>query len=171
MTIRAVLLSVCLLALPAFAAPALAADETVSLRNANGEEMGTVLIQTEPKGTLFTVEVKGLSEGWHGFHVHGVGDCSGEGFKSAGSHDAMQGEGHGFMAANGPHDGDLPNIWVNEAGNGKAQFFKDGFGDKDMTDKDGSALVVHEKADDYKTDPAGGSGDRIACGVISPKQE
>lgn len=168
MTKKTILLSaaLCLLASPAFAG-----DRTVPLNNANGEEMGTVLIQTRPKGTMFTVEVRGVSEGWHGFHIHGIGDCSGEGFKSAGSHHASPGEGHGYMTASGPHDGDLPNVWANESGSGKAQFFKDGLGEGDLLDQDGSALVLHENIDDYRTDPAGGAGDRIACGVISPKRE
>lgn len=168
MKIKSALLfsAMCLLAFPA-----LAADKTVSLRNANGEELGTVQVQTAASGTLFTVELRGVSEGWHGFHIHGAGDCSASDFSSAASHAAHQGEGHGYLSDKGPHEGDLPNIWVGESGQGKAQFFKEGYGEKHMAGKSGSAFILHEGPDDYKTDPAGGAGGRVACGVISPKQE
>lgn len=167
-----------------FAAAALAAGflagaahaEEVSasaeMRNAEGEAVGTVTIEETQSGMLhFTVEMEGLPPGPHGFHIHETGQCDAEnGFKSAGGHYAA-GREHGFKSAKGPHPGDFPNVMVNEDGVLKAEFFTDRLaagaeGENPLMDEDGSAVVLHAKADDYMSQPSGNAGDRIACGVI-----
>lgn len=148
--------------------PALAQDHSITLAGHNQQELGTASITYAPTGTLIEVELKAMSEGWHGVHVHEIGDCSS--FEAAGDHEMNQGsQKHGFLDETSPHFGDLPNIWVNATGNGKAQFFSTAIDRTGLTDGDGSALMIHDGADDYRAEPSGGSGDRVACGVIAPK--
>lgn len=141
---------------------------SAALTNNDGLTAGLVRIDETPKGLLFTLEVSGLTEGWHAAHLHGIGDCSdhGDHFMKAGGHAFREGEEHGFRNPKGPHSGDLPNIWVHADGVGKAHFYASAITLAELGDADGSAFMIHEKADDYMTQPAGEAGDRIACGVI-----
>ncbi|WP_198585990.1 superoxide dismutase family protein [Pararhizobium haloflavum] len=133
---------------------------------------GTVTFTETPTGIMIVeIEASGLEPGPHGVHLHQTGSCDAEGgHESAGGHIAGEGE-HGVMNENGPHPGDLPNVHVQDDGIAHAEFF---VGDVTITaegpatlmDDDGSAFVIHAGPDDYTTDPAGDSGDRIACGVI-----
>lgn len=147
-------------------------DNIVALIGINQQKVGTVTMTPIKDGLSLTVAVKGMSEGAHGFHIHETGDCSdyGEGFKKAGAHVAEGAQVHGFEASGGPHTGDLPNINVNSTGAGEETFTAH-VTLESLRDSDGSAFVFHDKADDYKTDPSGASGDRIACGVIAPPKE
>jgi Cu-Zn family superoxide dismutase len=140
----------------------------VALVNDAGKNVGTTLIREGADGLVLTVEVDGLTPGWHGLHVHAVGACDdhADHFKKAGSHLADADEKHGFLSAEGPHKGDLPNIWVHKDGSAKVDIYTEELDMKDLKDADGSALMIHAGADDYKTDPSGSSGDRLACGVI-----
>jgi superoxide dismutase, Cu-Zn family len=108
--------------------------------------------------------------GTHGIHIHTVGKCEGRAFTSAGAHFNPTSKKHGKDNSEGPHGGDLLNIEVAAEGNGKTGLSDPNVtlgGDRNSLLQDaGSALVIHEKANDYKTDPAGNSGARIACGVI-----
>ena len=79
------------------------------MKGADGADMGTVTFTQGPRGVLVSADVKGLSEGWHGFHVHEAGDCSPD-FGAAGGHFAPNAKGHGFMHSGGGHPGDMPNI-------------------------------------------------------------
>lgn len=110
------------------------------------------------------VKVSGLPPGPHGVHVHGVGACTPD-FNAAGSHHNPLG------ALHGSHSGDLPNMIVNESGRGRLNATTTGLtlsaGHRSIFDADGSALVIHALADDFVTQPTGGSGARIACGVIA----
>ncbi len=148
------------------AAPA--ADLKATLVNEAGKEVGTAAIRSAPDGSIITVEVSEMAPGWHGLHVHAVGDCAdhADHFKKAGAHLADADEKHGFMAAEGPHKGDLPNIWVHTDGTAKVELFSDELEADDLMDKDGSAIMIHAAADDHKTDPSGSSGERLACGVV-----
>ncbi|MDE1151832.1 MAG: superoxide dismutase family protein [Micavibrio sp.] len=140
----------------------------ITLVNNSGADAGTAKITGAPKGVLFSLSLSGLTPGWHGVHIHGMGNCMDhDHFKNAGGHMMKEGQKHGFLNAAGPHDGDLPNVWIASDGTGKAEFYTAAIMLDALKDKDGSALMVHAGADDYMTDPAGASGDRVACGVIS----
>ena len=156
-----------------FVAPALpAAAQTASaaLKGTDGKAIGSVnLIQT-PHGVLINVSVKGLPPGEHAFHVHAVGKCEAP-FTSAGGHFNPTNKKHGMMAAEGYHAGDMPNLHVPQSGDltvetVNANITLDKGKPNSVFDGDGSAIVIHAGSDDYKTDPAGDAGGRIACGVI-----
>lgn len=134
----------------------------------DGSHMGTVHLEQGPNGVLISVAVSGLTEGAHGFHIHSVGACTPD-FGAAGDHFAPSGHGHGFLHADGPHAGDLPNIYAAGDGTAQADFFTDqvtlaDYGKASLFDNDGSAFIVHAKPDTYSSEA--GAGDRVACGVI-----
>lgn len=138
------------------------------------EEIGTATFTDGPNGVLIEVEVTGLTEGWHGIHLHAVGDCADAAFKNAGAHVNMHERAHGLMNPEGPDEGDLPSIYAGSDGTAHAQLFNwrvalsDGAsGRADLMDADGSALVIHAQPDDQVTQPIGNAGDRVACGVLT----
>lgn len=156
-----------MLALSLAAAPALAA--TAEFIDREGRNVGTAALTEAGQGVIIRAELQELPEGWHGLHIHQTGKCDGPDFKSAGGHFNPGRAKHGFKGEHGPHAGDLPNIYVQSDGTAKLEIFTDHAslgGDDGILDADGSALVIHAGADDYRTDPAGASGDRIACAVI-----
>jgi superoxide dismutase, Cu-Zn family len=138
--------------------------------NAQGQKIGTAMIHPSDGGVRIDVEVSQLSPGTHGIHIHTVGKCEGPAFASAGGHFNPTSKKHGKDNPEGSHAGDLLNIEVGADGTGKASLLAPnammGEGANSLFHEGGTALVIHEKADDYKTDPAGNSGARIACGVI-----
>jgi Cu-Zn family superoxide dismutase len=144
--------------------------------DAAGKSVGMVMLQDTPHGVLVTTDVKGLPAGEHGFHFHEKGMCDpAQKFTTAGSHFAAGKPQHGLMVAAGPHGGDMPNAIVGADGTFKSQLLNTGVtlkaGPKSLADADGSALVIHAKADDYKTQPSGDAGDRIVCAVVAaPKK-
>jgi len=143
------------------------------LRNSGGQPVGTATL-TQVGGVLrVLVEVQGLPRGAHGVHVHAVGKCDGPDFASAGPHFNPASRQHGALNPQGPHAGDLPNIEVGADGKGRLESTTEmlslGSGTTSIFDSDGSALVVHAAPDDFRTDPTGNSGARIACGVITKK--
>lgn len=138
----------------------------------DGKPLGMVMLQDTPTGVLVTTDLKGLPGGEHGFHFHEKGLCEPSGkFASAGGHFAAGLAKHGLMVEGGPHGGDMPNQRVGADGMLKSQVFNTGVrlgaGPRSLNDVDGSALVIHAAADDYKSQPSGAAGDRIACAVIS----
>ena len=143
---------------------------TAELVNANGKNVGTATLTETPSGVLIKVELRDMPPGAHAFHIHEAGKCDPPSFKSAGGHFNPTGRKHGIMSMEGKHAGDMPNIHVNKAGRAAFETLVAdvtlGPGKNSLFDEDGSSLVIHEKVDDYKTDPAGNAGDRIACGVI-----
>lgn len=167
-----------LTAVPGFAA--FAEGGTVStdpvraeLIGANGDTIGTAEFVETPNGVMISVSAEGLPAGEHGFHIHSTGICDpAEGFKTSGGHFAPRGHQHGLMLAEGPHAGDMPNQFVSSDGELRATVFNDrvtlGAGYNSLRDDDGSALVIHAGADDYKSQPTGDAGGRLACAVISP---
>ncbi len=138
--------------------------------NAQGKRIGTATIRRANGGIAIDVEVSQLPPGTHGIHIHTAGKCEGPAFTSAGAHLNPTSKKHGKDNPEGPHAGDLVNIQVEVSGDGKASLLDSNVtlrdGPNSLFHEGGTAIVIHEKADDYKTDPAGNSGARIACGVI-----
>ena len=137
-----------------------------------GTRHGVATFDYSPHGVLIGIDVGSLPPGVHGLHIHAKGDCS-DGGKAAGPHVHGGAAGaHGLLNPAGPEAGDLPNLIVGEDGRGRAQFFTPyvrlGGSSRhpNLLDADGSALVIHAGPDDQVSQPIGGSGDRIACGVI-----
>ena len=162
-------LSAALLAGTALAqAPTSAAAE---VRDASGRSLGMARFVEVADGVRITGTLQGLSPGRHGFHVHAVGRCEPPAFASAGGHFNPTGRKHGFRNPEGAHVGDLPNLTVGADGAAAFDVVARGAtlsaGAGSLLDADGSTLVVHAREDDEMTDPAGNSGDRIACGVLA----
>jgi Cu-Zn family superoxide dismutase len=150
--------------------PAAAQTASAALKNAKGVDVGSVKLSQTPAGLLLTLSVKGLAPGEHAFHVHAVGKCEPP-FTSAGGHFNPGGKKHGIMAAEGHHAGDMPNLHIPSDGALTIEVMNtaitlDKGKPNSVFDGDGSAIVIHAGVDDYKSDPAGNAGDRIACGVI-----
>jgi Cu-Zn family superoxide dismutase len=135
------------------------------LRTGDGTDAGTATLLPAGTGMRLAVQVKGLTPGEHGIHIHTAGQCVGPKFESAGGHWNPAGKKHGTQNAAGPHAGDLPNLTVGPDGSGILNTTLSG-AVADLLDADGAAVVVHAQLDDMKTDPSGNSGDRIACGVL-----
>jgi Cu-Zn family superoxide dismutase len=154
-------------ALAATAAFAQPASVTADLKNASGQTVGAVIATAAPKGVVLKVEAKGLSPGWHGVHLHEKGDCSKSDFTSAGGHVHTDGASvHGLLNAKANDTGDLPNIKAGQDGQASAEMYTTLVTLQGLRDADGSALVIHANPDDYSTQPIGGAGPRVACGVI-----
>jgi Cu-Zn family superoxide dismutase len=141
------------------------------IKNAEGKTVGTVSLRETKDGLLIIVNAKGLPEGLHAVHIHSIGKCEGPAFTSAGGHFNPLNKKHGLKNPDGPHAGDLPDMYVNKDGVGRYEALLEsmtlGSGETSIFDSDGSAIVIHATPDDNMTDPAGNAGDRIACGVIT----
>lgn len=145
---------------------------SATLIDASGVEVGTAeLVQTPNHGVLIRLAVDGLEPGEHAFHIHETGRCVTPDFGSAGGHFAPHGRSHGALHHDGMHGGDMPNVHVPASGSVRAERLAEhvslvpghaGF----LLDDDGSALVIHAGADDYRSQPSGDAGARVACGVI-----
>jgi Cu-Zn family superoxide dismutase len=157
------------LLLPGVAFPAEAARAT--LRNAQGEKVGTARLFEGKGGVVVSLLVRGLPPGIHAFHIHAAGRCDPPDFQTAGGHFNPTGKKHGWKSPEGHHLGDLPSVAVGADGRGKARATVRGAhlgkGPRGLFGPEGTALVIHEKPDDEVTDPTGNSGPRIACGVVS----
>jgi len=161
------------------AASAGAAEAVATIINRDREEVGMAYFQQGEEGVVITIEAD-LGEGagdWHGAHLHKIGDCSNEDFTSSGGHINVDDSAHGFLAEGGPDNADIPNVWLHTDGTMRAQAFNtrvsiDGQTDAPaLLDEDGSALVIHQNRDDLRTQPIGGAGPRILCGVIEARGE
>jgi superoxide dismutase, Cu-Zn family len=146
-----------------------AAKTKVELKDGQGKSVGDIVVWDQGSGVALQLALHDLTPGEHGIHFHQVPKCEGPDFKSAGGHFNPEGKKHGFDSPDGHHAGDMKNFTVGSDGKAKMKLE-----DSEVTLKDGphslltngAAIVVHAKADDYKTDPSGNSGDRVACGVI-----
>ncbi|MFS4579746.1 superoxide dismutase family protein [Phaeobacter sp. C3_T13_0] len=148
-----------------------AAAATAELKNIEGAIIGAADLTQSPHGLLVHIKVNDLPRGPKAVHFHSKAHCAEQtGFKSShGHHGEGKGE-HGLLNAAGPGMGDLGNIYVGENGVGEMQFFKTGVfldsGDLPLMDEDGTAIVIHAEADDQVTQPIGGAGARIVCGLL-----
>lgn len=143
---------------------------SATLSQANGQSAGTARLLSDGEQVTLEVAVTGIAPGGtHGFHLHTTGLCEGPGFTSAGGHLNPYDRDHGHLNPDGSHLGDLPNLQVDASGNARLTVPLDGAADRvlaNIFDADGTAIVVHADADDYRTDPTGNAGDRIACGAM-----
>jgi Cu-Zn family superoxide dismutase len=138
--------------------------------NAQGKDVGSLTVEHMPSGTMFLLKLHDLPPGVHGIHIHSVGQCTAPSFDSAGPHFNPAGHQHGKDNAKGPHAGDLNNITIPADGKLEIQIDMPGIalrGEGSLLDEDGASIVIHASADDYKTDPSGNSGARIACAPIT----
>ena len=139
------------------------------IKSAQGQTVGHADLIGGPHGVIVKLRLDKAPAGEHALHIHETGKCDAPKFESAGDHLNPSGGTHGVLSAKGPHAGDLPNVHVSQAGSTELELFVAGAhlgGEESLLDADGAAIVLHAKPDDHRTDPAGNSGDRIACGVI-----
>ena len=141
------------------------------LVDAKGASVGTAVFTQKAKGVELDLNVSGLTPGQHGFHIHNVGKCDAPDFASAGPHFNPEGKQHGWDNPQGHHMGDLQNLTVGADGKAHVRVMVPGVtlgeGPNSLFHEGGTALVIHAKPDDGKSDPAGNAGPRVACGVIS----
>jgi Cu-Zn family superoxide dismutase len=128
---------------------------------------GTATFAQHGDRVRVTAQLSGLKPGAeHGFHVHEKGDCSSGDGMSAGGHYNPAGKPHGTLASD-HHAGDMPNVKADASGNATVSYdlagLAIGSGSADVV---GKGLIVHRDPDDYKSQPAGNAGPRIACAVI-----
>jgi Cu-Zn family superoxide dismutase len=169
---RKLLLLSGVLCLAAFPISAHAEDKAkAELLDAKGASVGAATLVRKPGGVQLDLKAWNLPPGVHGFHIHNVGMCEAPDFKSAGPHFNPEGKQHGWDNPQGHHLGDLQNLRVGADGKASARILISGAtlggGANSLFHDGGTAIVIHEKPDDMKTDPAGNAGARIACGVIA----
>lgn len=167
---RSLIASICIAAL---AGPTLAQDQQTAVArfvDAKGEGNGTAELSSVATGGVFIkIEITDLpADAWVAFHIHETGSCDhATGHESAGGHFNPGGKEHGYQAANGPHVGDMPNQYVPADGTLRAEVFNSSVS---LADGEagirGRALMIHAKADDYRSQPSGEAGERLACAVI-----
>ena len=139
--------------------------------NVEGAIIGKATFEQTPTGVLMSVDVKGLPPGAHGIHLHATGSCAPD-FKAATGHINPGKVAHGLRNPDGPDNGDLPNLYAAADGTARAEFFAtrvsvSGGEIPALLDEDGSAVIIHESPDDHMTQPIGGAGGRIGCGIVS----
>jgi Cu-Zn family superoxide dismutase len=169
---RTITLALCLCLVAGPSAGAARKPHAVArLSGLDGKPAGTVDFAQTSHGVLITYDLRGLSPGAHAIHIHTSGNCDAKTrFTGAGPHVSFAPKSHGYLSKGGPHAGDLPNEFAASDGTLRASaitsLFTLGNGRKSIFDRDGASIIVHAKGDDYASNPAGNSGDRVACGVI-----
>ena len=171
-----ILLVTTALAMGFLSTPAMAQDTArADILGPDGNSVGEAVFQQGTIGAMVNIKVKGLPAGKHGLHLHTLGTCEHDhDYKTAEGHIDPSDKEHGYFNASGPEVGDLPNLYVHEDGTAQVELFLpqinvSGYGTV-LLDDDGSSVMIHEGPDDHTTQPIGGSGARIACGVITADQ-
>lgn len=146
------------------------AGATVEMKDQKGKTVGRITLTTGESGIAMSGKFTGLPPGLHGFHIHDKGTCKGD-FATAGGHFNPGHAKHGILSETGRHAGDLPNLDVPASGAVDLELFLTGVSltpgsPINLADEDGASFVIHAGPDDYKSDPSGNSGGRIACGVV-----
>jgi len=150
-------------------ATTMAGGPMAAITDASGHDLGSLMLTDGSGGITVSGTLRGLPPGEHGIHVHTTGACDAPAFTTAGGHWNPTSKMHGSQNPAGPHLGDMMNITVGADSSVAVQLTTSGgslHGADMLMDADGAAVVMHAKGDDYKTDPSGNSGDRVACGVI-----
>jgi superoxide dismutase, Cu-Zn family len=148
----------------------------VPVKTSAGLDAGTATFVQKSHGVEVKLKLKNIPAGFHGVHIHEVGKCEPTDFKTAGGHFNPTGKQHGWENPSGHHAGDFPANLEFTMSHELDQSFTlkdvslDPSAANSLTGPHGSSIVIHEHRDDMKTDPSGLSGNRIACGVISPAQ-
>ena len=141
------------------------------LRAPDGSPVGRATARDVQGGLRVTIDAMGLPTGTHGAHIHTTGRCDGPDFMTAGGHWNPTSHQHGKDNPQGMHMGDMPNMQAKPDGSGEIEYVVPGGtisdGATPLLDADGAAIVIHAQADDYKSDPTGNAGGRVACGVLS----
>jgi Cu-Zn family superoxide dismutase len=155
----------------ATAAMAKGVETTVALKDAEGKDVGTVKLRAVAAGVELKLALHGLTPGEHAMHFHQNAKCEAPDFKSAGPHFNPDGKKHGLENPEGAHAGDMLNFTVDAKGKAKTVIVNKnvnlGTDTHSLFGNGGTALVIHAKADDMHSDPAGNAGDRIACGLVA----
>jgi Cu-Zn family superoxide dismutase len=143
----------------------------VTLKDADGRVVGGGVLLEESDGVRILIDLKNFKPGVHAIHIHAVGRCDPPAFETAGPHFNPKNTQHGLVNQKGPHAGDLPNVTVEANGQGHLEYTNSRVsvesGPGYLFGPNGTSVVVHENGDDLLTDPAGNSGARVACGVIT----
>ena len=155
----------------ALAFPAAAQSAKAALKDKSGKDVGVVDLTQTPGGVLIKLSLKGMPNGEHAFHIHNAGKCEAPSFESAGPHFNPDNKHHGILSGEG-HAGDMPNLHIPSDGTLEVEVVNtavtlDKGKPNSVFHPGGTSVVIDVGKDDYKSDPAGNAGDRVACGVIS----
>ena len=139
---------------------------SANLMRADGSAAGVATLSQRSDGLWLRIAADAPGRGTYGMHVHAIGKCEGPAFDTAGPHWNPAMKQHGRDNPMGAHSGDMPNVTANADGKLAIETRLNGATFSQVIDADGASVVIHEKADDYKTDPSGNSGKRLICGVF-----
>ena len=165
-----VLLSLCLTVLAGRLCAEVQPTAFATLHDREGKTVGRVALRELVDGLLVRVDLAGVLPGPYAVHIHGVGRCERPDFESAGDHFNPDRRQHGFLAPNGPHAGDLPNVHVPDhwltVETLAPRLKLSGESHLSLLDDDGASVILHAGIDNYASQPSGDAGLRLACGVL-----